>query len=92
MTADHRTAPPGAPLADRLADQAAAAWNLRDRARAVARQRPGHPSPLSVADQAAALALAAQWFAREPPGTQQHAEPLTRARLRALTTELETLE
>lgn len=92
MTADHRTAAPGAPLADRLADQAAAAWNLRDRARAVARQRPGHPSPLSVADQAAALALAAAWFAREPPGTQRHAEPLTRARLRALTAELEKLE
>ena len=40
----------------------------------------------------ATLALAAQWFTREPPGTQRHAEPLTRARLRALTTELETLE
>lgn len=75
-----------------LAAQSAAAWNLRDRARAVARRRPGHPSPLAVADQAAALALAAAWFAREPPTTQQHAEPLTRARLRALTTELEKLE
>lgn len=82
----------GPPLTATLAEQATAAWNLRDRARAVARQRPGHPSPLSVADQAAALALAAQWFTREPPGTQRHAEPLTRARLRALTTELETLE
>lgn len=81
-----------AELTATLAEQATAAWNLRDRARAVARQRPGHPSPLAVADQAAALALAAAWFAREPPPTQRHAEPLTRARLRALTTELETLE
>lgn len=89
MTDDRHTGPP---LTATLAEQATAAWNLRDRARAVARQRPGHPSPLAVADQAAALALAAAWFAREPPPTQRHAEPLTRARLRALTTELETLE
>lgn len=89
MTDDRRTGPL---LTATLADQAAAAWRIRDRARLIARQRPGHPSPLSVAEQAAALALAAQWFTREPPATQRHAEPLTRARLRALTTELETLE
>lgn len=89
MTDNRRTGPP---LTAALSEQAAAAWSLRDRARLIARQRPGHPSPLAVAEQAAALALAAAWFSREPPATQRHAEPLTRARLRALTTELETLE
>ena len=85
-------APGTAAPAERLAEEATAAWRLRDRARAAARARPGHPAPLALAGQAAALALAAQWFAREPPGTQQHAEPLVRARLRALNNEMEHLQ
>lgn len=90
---EHPAPAPGAAVpAERLAGQAVAAWRLRDRARAAARARPGHPAPLALAGQAASLALAAQWFAREPPGTQQHAEPLVRARLRALNTELEHLQ
>lgn len=74
-----------------LAQMAADARTVQGRASAAARDRPGHPAPLAVADQAAALALSAEWFARETPGTMQHATPLVRARLRALTTELEHL-
>lgn len=77
--------------ADALTQLAEDARAIQGRASAAARNRPGHPAPLAVADQAAALALSAEWFARETPGTMHHALPLVRARLRALNTELEPL-
>ena len=77
---------------DALERMAADARRMAAAADAAARQRPGHPSPLAVANHARALALAAAWFTRESPGTMHHALPLVRARHRAITTELETLQ
>lgn len=78
-------------IAETLNALAEDARTLRDTAAASSRSRPGHPVPLALADQAAALALAAAWLARESDGTMHHALPLVRARLRALTHELENL-
>jgi hypothetical protein len=81
---------PDADLLDDLRGMASDARDLRDRARALDRRRPGRPGPVALAEQAGSLALAAEWFARESPGTIRHATPLVSARLRALTNRLET--
>lgn len=75
-----------------LAALAAAARDLQDAADRAVAARPGHPSPLAVSLQADQMAQAARWFIRESPGTQHYAAPLIRARLRAISTELEQLE